>query len=98
MLTQFWYRYPGVQCDIPSLVYQSTFAPNEKWSEKFARGPESTFFLPPLHESRQNADLTNRQSVTIGNLLQRSTTRTSISNSATRCKKPLGTKKNPSGV
>jgi cation diffusion facilitator CzcD-associated flavoprotein CzcO len=29
-----------VQCDIPSLVYQSTFSPNENWSEKFARGPE----------------------------------------------------------
>jgi cation diffusion facilitator CzcD-associated flavoprotein CzcO len=37
-----WYenKYPGVQCDIPSLVYQSTFSPNTKWSEKFARGPE----------------------------------------------------------
>jgi cation diffusion facilitator CzcD-associated flavoprotein CzcO len=37
-----WYenKYPGVQCDIPSLVYQSTFSPNANWSEKFARGPE----------------------------------------------------------
>ncbi|KAM0385070.1 hypothetical protein ACHAO7_011624 [Fusarium culmorum] len=32
--------YPGVRCDIPSHVYQSTFAPNEKWSDEFAPGAE----------------------------------------------------------
>lgn len=33
-------RYPGVRCDIPAHVYQSTFSPNTQWSEIFAEGPE----------------------------------------------------------
>ncbi|KAF2494626.1 cyclohexanone monooxygenase [Lophium mytilinum] len=32
--------YPGVRCDIPAHVYQSTFSPNTQWSEQFAQGPE----------------------------------------------------------
>ena len=32
--------YPGVRCDIPAHVYQSTFSPNTQWSEKFAQGHE----------------------------------------------------------
>lgn len=32
--------YPGVRCDIPSHVYQSTFAPKKDWSDKFASGAE----------------------------------------------------------
>ncbi|KAL6251803.1 hypothetical protein RBB50_002013 [Rhinocladiella similis] len=32
--------YPGVRCDIPSNVYQSTFMPKTQWSEKFAQGAE----------------------------------------------------------
>ncbi|KAF2804732.1 FAD/NAD(P)-binding domain-containing protein [Mytilinidion resinicola] len=32
--------YPGVRCDIPAHVYQSTFSPNTQWSERFAQGPE----------------------------------------------------------
>ncbi|KAF2085405.1 FAD/NAD(P)-binding domain-containing protein [Saccharata proteae CBS 121410] len=32
--------YPGVRCDIPSTVYQSSFEPNTKWTEEFARGDE----------------------------------------------------------
>ncbi|OAQ61269.1 flavin-binding monooxygenase [Pochonia chlamydosporia 170] len=32
--------YPGVRCDIPSHVYQSTFAPKMDWSDKFAPGEE----------------------------------------------------------
>lgn len=37
-----WFEnvYPGVRCDIPSLTYQSTFAPNSNWSDKFAPGSE----------------------------------------------------------
>ncbi|KAK5120787.1 hypothetical protein LTR85_005853 [Meristemomyces frigidus] len=37
-----WYenRYPGVRCDIPAMVYQSTFSPNTQWSEEYAQGPE----------------------------------------------------------
>jgi cation diffusion facilitator CzcD-associated flavoprotein CzcO len=32
--------YPGVRCDIPAHVYQSTFSPNTQWSEQFANGSE----------------------------------------------------------
>ncbi|AEO64657.1 11bb9af3-ee96-4f2e-a100-dafacf42a07f [Thermothielavioides terrestris] len=32
--------YPGVRCDIPSHVYQSTFEPNLDWSDQFAPGAE----------------------------------------------------------
>ncbi|KAI8656424.1 hypothetical protein LRP88_11729 [Fusarium phalaenopsidis] len=37
-----WYenRYPGVACDIPSHVYQYSFAPNTRWSKLFAPGAE----------------------------------------------------------
>lgn len=33
-------NYPGVRCDVPAHVYQSTFDPNTQWSEVFAQGPE----------------------------------------------------------
>ncbi|PMD48867.1 FAD/NAD(P)-binding domain-containing protein [Hyaloscypha variabilis F] len=32
--------YPGVRCDIPAHVYQSTFAPNTQWSQEYAEGAE----------------------------------------------------------
>ncbi|KAK5657513.1 hypothetical protein OQA88_3085 [Cercophora sp. LCS_1] len=32
--------YPGVRCDIPSHVYQSTFEPKPDWSDQFAPGAE----------------------------------------------------------
>ncbi|KAM5354102.1 hypothetical protein ACJ41O_000752 [Fusarium nematophilum] len=32
--------YPGVRCDIPSHVYQSTFEPNTNWSDQFSPGHE----------------------------------------------------------
>ncbi|KAE8449778.1 hypothetical protein EG329_007553 [Mollisiaceae sp. DMI_Dod_QoI] len=32
--------YPGVRCDIPANVYQSSFSPNTQWTEEFAQGPE----------------------------------------------------------
>ena len=37
-----WYEniYPGVRCDVPANVYQSTYAPNTQWSEEFAQGAE----------------------------------------------------------
>ena len=31
---------PGVRCDIPANVYQSTFEPNTQWSEEYAQGAE----------------------------------------------------------
>jgi cation diffusion facilitator CzcD-associated flavoprotein CzcO len=33
-------NYPGVRCDVPAHVYQSTFDPNTQWSEVFAQGRE----------------------------------------------------------
>jgi cation diffusion facilitator CzcD-associated flavoprotein CzcO len=37
-----WFEniYPGVRCDIPANVYQSTFEPNTQWSEEYAQGAE----------------------------------------------------------
>jgi cation diffusion facilitator CzcD-associated flavoprotein CzcO len=37
-----WYEniYPGVRCDIPANVYQSTFEPKTQWSEEYAQGAE----------------------------------------------------------
>ncbi|KAI5825444.1 FAD/NAD(P)-binding domain-containing protein [Schizophyllum commune Tattone D] len=37
-----WYsnKYPGLACDIPSHVYQPTFAPNPNWSKFYVPGPE----------------------------------------------------------
>ncbi|KAI5863384.1 FAD/NAD(P)-binding domain-containing protein [Durotheca rogersii] len=37
-----WFEniYPGVRCDVPAHVYQSSFAPNVNWSEQFAQGHE----------------------------------------------------------
>ncbi|OBT49079.1 hypothetical protein VE00_00175 [Pseudogymnoascus sp. WSF 3629] len=32
--------YPGVRCDVPANVYQSTFSPNTQWTEEFAQGHE----------------------------------------------------------
>lgn len=32
--------YPGVRCDVPSHVYQLTFAPNTDWSEYYSKGSE----------------------------------------------------------
>ncbi|CZR60612.1 related to monooxigenase [Phialocephala subalpina] len=37
-----WHQctYPGVRCDVPSHVYQSTFSPSRDWSEHYAAGAE----------------------------------------------------------
>ncbi|TLD38068.1 putative flavin-binding monooxygenase protein [Venturia nashicola] len=37
-----WFEnvYPGVRCDIPAHVYQSTFDPNTRWTEEYAQGRE----------------------------------------------------------
>lgn len=37
-----WFEniYPGVRCDVPAHVYQSSFAPNTNWTEQFAQGAE----------------------------------------------------------
>ena len=38
--TWFENTYPGVRCDIPAHVYQSSFYRNTQWSEEYAQGPE----------------------------------------------------------
>ena len=37
-----WFEniYPGVRCDIPANVYQSTFEPRTQWTEEYAQGAE----------------------------------------------------------
>jgi cation diffusion facilitator CzcD-associated flavoprotein CzcO len=32
--------YPGLTCDVPSHLYEFSFAPNPRWSHRFSRGPE----------------------------------------------------------
>jgi cation diffusion facilitator CzcD-associated flavoprotein CzcO len=32
--------YPGLQCDVPSLLYQYSFDPNPDWSHTFSPGEE----------------------------------------------------------
>ncbi|KAI1781081.1 FAD/NAD(P)-binding domain-containing protein [Hypoxylon cercidicola] len=38
--TWFENKYPGVRCDVPAHVYQTSFDPNVNWTEQFAQGPE----------------------------------------------------------
>lgn len=38
-------RYPGVRCDVPSRLYQISFARRPDWSERFARGAEIQDYL-----------------------------------------------------
>lgn len=38
-------RYPGLSCDVPSLAYRYSFAPNAEWSHVCASGPEILEYL-----------------------------------------------------
>jgi len=38
-------RYPGAACDVPSHLYSYSFAPNARWSRKFAQQPEIHQYL-----------------------------------------------------
>ncbi|MES1991218.1 MAG: NAD(P)/FAD-dependent oxidoreductase [Pseudomonadota bacterium] len=38
-------RYPGITCDVPSLAYRYSFAPNSEWSHVCAPGPEILDYL-----------------------------------------------------
>lgn len=40
-----WNRYPGLTCDVPSQVYQFSFAPKPDWSRVFAPGEEIRRYL-----------------------------------------------------
>ncbi|KAK6205760.1 hypothetical protein LQW54_008244 [Pestalotiopsis sp. IQ-011] len=43
--TWFENRYPGCACDVPSHVYQFSFAPNPDWSQFFASSAEIQAYL-----------------------------------------------------
>lgn len=36
----YWNRYPGLTCDVPSHLYQYSFAPKPDWTRVFATGAE----------------------------------------------------------
>ena len=38
-------RYPGAACDIPSLLYSFSFAPNPQWTRHYPRQPEIEAYL-----------------------------------------------------
>lgn len=40
-----WNRYPGLTCDVPSQMYQFSFAPKPDWSRVFAPGEEIQRYL-----------------------------------------------------
>jgi cation diffusion facilitator CzcD-associated flavoprotein CzcO len=45
-----WNRYPGLTCDVPSQLYQFSFAPKPDWSGVFAPGDEIQRYLRDVVE------------------------------------------------
>ena len=45
-----WNRYPGLTCDVPSQLYQFSFAPKPDWSGLFAPGAEIQRYLREVVE------------------------------------------------
>lgn len=43
--TWHYNRYPGLSCDVPSLAYRYSFAPNAEWTRVCAGGPEIKAYL-----------------------------------------------------
>ena len=37
--------YPGLACDVPSHLYEFSFAPNPRWSRRYAPGPEIQAYI-----------------------------------------------------
>jgi cation diffusion facilitator CzcD-associated flavoprotein CzcO len=37
--------YPGAACDVPSHLYEFSFAPNPRWSRRYAPQPEIQAYL-----------------------------------------------------
>ena len=48
--------YPGLTCDVPSRVYQYTFATNPRWTRMFSPGEE---FRPTSAASQTNSRCAN---------------------------------------
>jgi cation diffusion facilitator CzcD-associated flavoprotein CzcO len=40
--------YPGLTCDVPSHLYEFSFAPNPRWSRRFSPGPEIQAYLEDM--------------------------------------------------
>jgi cation diffusion facilitator CzcD-associated flavoprotein CzcO len=40
-----WNTYPGAACDVPSHLYEFSFAPNPRWSRRYAPQPEIQAYL-----------------------------------------------------
>lgn len=45
-----WNRYPGLRCDVPSQLYQFSFAPKPDWTGIFAAGDEIQRYLRDVVE------------------------------------------------
>jgi cation diffusion facilitator CzcD-associated flavoprotein CzcO len=45
-----WNRYPGLTCDVPSQLYQFSFAPKPDWTSLFASGEEIQRYLRDVVE------------------------------------------------
>ncbi len=43
--TWHYNRYPGLACDVPSLAYRYSFAPNAEWTHVCASGPQIQTYL-----------------------------------------------------
>ncbi|KAL2889556.1 putative sterigmatocystin biosynthesis monooxygenase stcW [Ceratocystis lukuohia] len=58
-----WFEnvYPGVRCDIPSHVYQSTFEPNTQWSDEFSYGAEIRDYWQSVARKHNVYDLVKLQ-------------------------------------
>ncbi len=42
--------YPGLACDVPSILYSYSFAPNSEWSHRFSSGAEIQSYLEDVAE------------------------------------------------
>ena len=51
-----WNRYPGLTCDVPSQLYQFSFAPKPDWSGLFAPGAEIQRYLRDVVDREGVAD------------------------------------------
>ncbi|KAF9631097.1 putative flavin-binding monooxygenase protein [Lasiodiplodia theobromae] len=48
--TWFENKYPGCACDIPSVLYQYSWAPSAKWSSYYSRAPEILAYFKKVAE------------------------------------------------
>src|SRR5579875_1190456 len=49
-------RYPGAACDVPSHLYEFSWAPNPYWSRRFAPQPEIQAYLEDVARREGVAD------------------------------------------